>query len=435
MTGGETPRAAPPAPAAGGPDRGSPLRRVRARMFPALANRDYSRLWRANLGTTMSFWMQSLAQGWLVVELTDSEFILGLLAFFRSIPMLLLSPFGGVLADRVDRVRLLISMQILMSLSGLSVGVLVALNAVDIWHLAVAGVTVGASFALSVPARNALVSDLVPRRELSNAVALTNTTMNASRVVGPTLAGFLVGLIGIAGTYFVQTAGYVWSTLNLLTVRGGNQHPRARGSTLGAMAEGFRYVRGSRPLTALLLLNLSPALFSMPMIMLLPAFVKENLRAGAEELGLLMGALGVGAVVGSLVVVLYAGHRRKGPAAMLAAGAYGALVVAVAFTRAPLATGAVLAVAGFFSAVYMSTNQSILQLLAPDRLRGRVLSIWMLSWGLTPLGLLPMSIIADRIDTSAALAVGGGLSVAVVVFVMVWGRELWTLDPEGAAEG
>ncbi len=344
--------------------------------------------------------------------------------------MLILSPFGGVLADRFNRIRLLLGAQVLMGGSGLAVGILVAIDVIEVWHLALAGITIGASFALSVPARNALVSDLVPRDVISNAVALTNTTMNASRVVGPTLAGFLIGIIGIAGIYFVQVGGYVWSTLNLLTVKDGDDHPRVRGSTLVALWEGFGYVFRTPIMLALMLLGMSPALFSMPMIMLLPAFVKHDLKAGPEDLGLLMGALGVGAVIGSLMVVTYAKHRYKGPVVLMSALTFGALVIVLAFTRSLMVSGLVLFVSGFFQAVYMATNQSIIQLLVPDHLRGRVLSIWMLSWGLTPLGLLPMAVVAETVGTPVAMVMGGVLSVLVVLGVMIWNQGLWTIDPE-----
>lgn len=181
---------------------------------------------------------------------------------------------------------------------------------------------------------------------------------------------------------------------------------------------------------ALMLLGMSPALFSMPMIMLLPAFVKQDLKAGPEDLGLLMGALGVGAVIGSLMVVTYAKHRYKGPVVLISALTFGALVIVLAFTRSLVVSGLVLFVSGFFQAVYMATNQSIIQLLVPDHLRGRVLSIWMLSWGLTPLGLLPMAVVAETVGTPVAMVMGGVLSVLVVLGVMIWNQGLWTIDPE-----
>lgn len=408
--------------------------RLRDRAIPALAYRDFGRLWRANLGSTMAFWMQTIAQGWLVLELTESPFILGLLAFFRAIPMLVLSPVGGLLADRIDRTRLLISAQLLMGVSGLVVGVLVAIEAIDVWHLAIAGITIGISFALSVPARNALVSDLVPRELVSNAIALTSTTMNASRVLGPALAGFLIGSIGIAGTYFVQVGGFVWSTVSLLGMKTRSEHPRMHGSTLIALRDGFSYVFGNKVVLSLILLGLAPALFSMPVIMLLPAFVKQDLGGRPEDLGLLMGSLGVGSLLGSITVVMYARYRKKGSVVLVTALIYGLLMVALAFTRSLVAAGFVLAVAGYFSAVYMATNQATVQLIVPNHLRGRVLSIWMICWGLTPIGLLPMSVVAETIGTPVAMVMGGLMSIGVVLSVMMWGRELWTIDVEGIAD-
>ena len=426
--------AAPPSPLEAPASRRSRLIRHRDRLAPAFAHQDFTRLWRANLGTMMSFWMQNVAQGWLIVIITESPLILGTLAMIRAIPMLVLSPFGGVLADRVSRTKLLITSQLIFTVAGLSIGVLVATGAIEIWHLAVSSVMAGTSFAISVPARNALVSDLVPRRHVGNAIALTSTTMNASRIVGPALAGWLIGVIGIAGTYFAQTGGYIWGMVNVLRVQGGDQHPRTRGSPFVALRDGFKFAFSTRPLAALLLLGLSPSLFSMPMVMILPIFVKQDLNAGSEELGLVLAAQGIGAVIGSIGVVAYAANRRKGPVAMISAAAFGALIMVLGLTRSPLAAGIVMAVAGFFSAVYMATNQTMIQLLAPNRLRGRVMSIWMLGWGLTPLGLMPLSIVAENRGMPDAMVLGGGLSVAVVLFIMVWGRELWTIDADAAVD-
>ena len=404
--------------------------RARARVTPAFAYANYRRLWIANLTGMMGFWMLSVSQGWLVVELTDSPFMLGLLAGFRSIPMLVLSPLGGILADRVNRPRLLVLGQGLMGAADLTIGVLVLLGRVEMWHLAIAGLSLGSAFALSSPARNALVSDLVPRATLSNAVALTSTTMNASRVIGPTIAGFLIGLVGIAGTYFTQVGTYVLSVLNIRRVEAGDVPPGYEGSARKALGDGFLYVLRSRRLLALMVLGTSPALFSMPMVMLLPAFVKQDLQAGPAELGVLLGLLGVGAIVGSVVVVAYSRLRYKGAAVMLAALMDGVLVIVLAFTHSLVGAAVALMLMGFFQAVYLAMIQTVLQLIVPHRLRGRVLSIWMLGWGLTPVGLLPLSAVAEARGTPVAMLIAGSLAIAVAVGVMVVARELWTLDPE-----
>ena len=402
----------------------------RDRVFPALAYPDYARLWSGNLGSMVAFWMQSIAQGVLAIELTGSPFILGLLAFFRSIPMLFVSPYGGLLADRFNRVRVMVSAQVLMSATALAIALLVATGRIEVWHLALSSFALGMSFAISMPARNALISDVVPRETVSNAIGLNSATMNLARVVGPALAGVLIGIIGIAGAYFVQLGGYVWSTLNVVRIRAGGQHPRAQGSALGVLREGVSYVLHDKNITALLALTMAPALFSMPMLTLLPAFVLQDLNETPDRLGLLMGALGVGALIGSMLIVIYANFRRKGMAVMVSLLLYSLLVVALSFTRSMLAACLVIAVAGFFQSVYMALNQTIIQLIVPSRLRGRVLSIWMISWGLMPLGLLPISAIAESAGTPLAMGLGGVLSAAVVLGVMAWRRSLWSLQPD-----
>ena len=401
-------------------------------VFPSLRHTQYSRLWLANVGSTFAFGMQGVAQGWLAIELTNSPFVLGLLGFFMSIPMLILSPFGGVLADRFDRTKLLISAQTVMLFSTLAIAVLVATGAIHIAHLAAAAFIMGATFGVNMPSRNALMSELVPRRDLSNAVGLNASTLNASRIVGPSLAGALIGLVGIAATYFTQVAGYVWSTVNLLRIRAPVRESRARGPVFAVLRDGFSYVVRTKAIMALMILAMAPAVFSMPATFLLPAFVKQDLRAGPEYLGILTSMLGVGALCGSLTVVVFSRFRYKGRAAMAGAFAYGLLVFTLGMTSSVVMASLALAAAGFFSAVYMATNQTILQLVVPNELRGRVLSIWMLSWGMQPLGLLPLSAIAEVRGVPTAMMIGGGLSTAFVVGVFIWRRELWRMTPDDA---
>ena len=410
-----------------------PITRLRDRATPAFAYAGFRRLWMANLSSMMGFWMLSVSQGWLVVELTDSALMLGLLSGFRSIPMLLLSPVGGILADRVNRPRLLLVAQGLMAGADLTIGVLVWLHRVEMWHLAVAGLLLGSAFALASPARNALVSDLVPRPLVSNAVALTATTMNASRVIGPTIAGFLIGFISIAGVYFTQVGTYLLAVFNIRRVDAPGVPPGFEGSARKALGEGFRYVLRTRKLLALMILGTSPALFSMSMVMLLPAFVKQDLQAGPADLGVLLGMLGVGAIIGSVAIVAYSSFKYKGAAVMLAALMDGVLVIVLAFTHSMLGAGIALMLMGFAQAIYLAMIQTILQLIVPHRLRGRVLSIWMLGWGLTPVGLLPLSAVAENFGTPVAMQIAGVFAVAIAVSIMLLMPSLWTLDPE--AEG
>ena len=403
----------------------------------ALSFPDYARLWQANLTSGIGFWMQSVAQGWLVVEITDSPFTLGLLAFFRSLPMAIISPFGGVLADRVDRIRLVLIAQIMLVGTALAIGILALdLERVEMWHLAVAALLLGTTFAISVPARNAALSDIVPRRVLANAVALQSTTQNGSRMVGPALAGFLVGVIGIAGTYFMQVGLFVWSLINVLRIGRDRARARAVGSPLRNLRDGFVYVRETKPVLGLVLLSLAPAVFGMPVIWLLPAYVKHELLGGASDLGILMGAFGLGAVAGSVAAVAAANVSRKAALMIVAALLHGLFLATLALTRSMAVGALVLALAGAFQAIQIATKLTLIQLITPRHLRGRMISMLMITWGLSPLGLLPLSAVAESISTPVAIGAGGVLSMATVVAVLAWAPELWRLrlDPAASAD-
>ncbi len=406
-------------------------RATRERFFPSFAHPNFGRLWRANAGAMTAHFVQFLAQGWLVVELTNSPFTLGLLSFFMSLPMLVLSPVGGLLADRLSRPRLLMMAQSVNGLTAFTIGLLVATGAIAVWHLAISATLTGAMFALSVPARYALISEAVPRTLVRNAVALNATTMNLARVIGPALAGLIVGAAGIAAAYFTMVGGYVWSILNVRRIDADEHRPRAQGSPVAILRAGFVYVLSHGPIRSLMVLTLAPALFSYPLTMLLPAFVKQDLQAGVQDLGLVTSALGAGAVLGALALVAAPEVRRPGRLAIAAIVINGALYVILSFTRFLPFVALVLACVGMFQGIHMALSQTIVQLLVPAHMRGRVMAVWMINWGLMPLGLLPLSATAERLGTPVAMAIGGSLSLCVGVFVALWGRQLWGLTAAG----
>ena len=407
-------------------------RRTRDGVFPALRHQQYARLWAANTGSLLAYGMSTVAQGWLAIELTNSPFALGVLGVFMSIPMLVLSPIGGLLADRLDRRKLLLSTQVIMGITTLAIAILAATGLINMVHLAMSAFIMGSIFGVNMPARSALMSQLVPREDLANAVGIHSSTMNASRIVGPALAGGLIGLIGIAGTYFAQVLGYVWSTALLTRLQPPESRGRANGAVVSDLRAGFAYVIRNRPVLGMMVLALAPAVFTMPSTMLLPAFVKHDLAAGPQLLGILMSALGVGGLAGSLVVVVFSRLERKGRALVGGALAYGLLIIVLGLTRSVWAAAFVLAAAGFCSAIYMATNQTILQLVVPNDLRGRVMSIWMLSWGLMPLGLLPLSAVAESLGVPVSMYIGGGLGALTAILVLLWRTELWSMVPEAA---
>ena len=407
---------------------------ARDRFLPALAYPSFSRLWRANFGSMSAFSVQSVAQGWLVISLTDSPLMLGVLGFFQAIPMLLLSPIGGYLADRFNRARLIQLSQVAVLVGALIIAVLVGFDWIRIWHLIIFSVIVGAGFAMSVPSRHALIADLVPRNIVPNAVALNNATLSTANLTGPAIGGFLVATFGIASAYFVQVGAYAWSVVHMGFVRTAPDENRLSGSALRVVREGFEYVLREKAILGLMLLALSPSLFGWPLVTLLPAFVKHDLAAGPQELGLLLGATGAGSLVGAVVSILSTGIRNKGRVVLTTLLIYSVVLIMLSFTRSLIMAGAVLALVGFFQAVYFAFNHSIIQLVVPSEIRGRVMSIWMISWGLTPLGLLPIAAVAEAFGTPVAMALGGSLSMILVVTTMIWRRELWRLSPDDSAD-
>ncbi len=400
------------------------------RVFASLKHKNFARLCVANIGATTAYTMQTVAVGWLVIELTDSPFMLGLLSFFRFVPMLLIAPIGGVLADRFDRVRLVVLAQSLLATAALAIGLLVMVGWIDIWHLILASLVVGASFSINIPARHAMMADLVPRKDVANAVGLNNVTWSSTSVIGPPIAGFLISVIGIASAYFAQIVGYVWSIVMLRRITVNRSQRLVQGSMLTSLRDGFSYVLHHKPVLTLMILTLALAIFGMPMIMLLPAFVKQDLAGGPTELGLLMGALGGGSLLGAILVVTFSRFPYKGRVALGAVLLYGVLLIGLGFSRSFSVSGVLLALIGFCEATYIAASLTIVQLTVPTEVRGRVVSIWMASWGLMAIGLLPMSALAERLGTPLAMSIGGTLTSIVVIALIGWGRRLWYLQPD-----
>jgi MFS family permease len=358
-------------------------------------------------------WMQQVALGWLVLDLTGSAFYLGLAGFLRSIPQLFLSLPGGILADRVDRGKLLGTAQGFAALFSLILAFLVVTGAVQIWHVLVLTFLSGSAMAMIFPVRQALVPDVVPRKDLANAVALTSSGNNVTRMVGPALAGVLIGIVGIAACFFVQAGGLLlalWTSLALRLaprVSAGAQATGSR-SPVDDLREAYHYIRGNSAIASLLAAAAIPTLFGMPYMSFLPVFARD-FGIGASGLGVLMMAAGMGSVAGSIGFTMAGNFRRKGAVQVTCIGLFGLSLLAFSFVSWLPGALALLACAGVSSSVYMATNMTLLQTLAPAELRGRIISVYMLSWGLMPLGTLPLGAIADSFGAPLAVALGGGL--------------------------
>jgi len=352
-------------------------------MFAALAFRDYRLLWTSNVMTQTGQWMQQVATGWLMLELTNSPTWLGLVGFARGIPMLLMSLPAGVLADRIDRRKLLVTSQIAAALLATILAVLVATDLVRPWHVLVLAFFSGSAMSFIFPTRQALVSTLVPRERMANAVALNSAGQNSTRVFGPSLAGILIGAVGTAICFAIQAVGLIGAAIMSirLHVPSREEHPgRVKASARENLVEGLRYIAANPRLKGLIGLAAIPTVLALPYMQMLPVIARDELGTGSAGLGLLMTASGVGALAGSLAVAALGNRMREfGSLQIITAALFGIMVALFAFSPWMPLSLLLVALTSGVSSIYMSLNNTVLQMSVSDEFRGRVLSVYLMT--------------------------------------------------------
>jgi MFS family permease len=364
----------------------------------------YRWLFTSNMAFFLAMQSQSLVRGFLAFQLTHSEFALGGVSFAVAVPMLLVSPLGGVLADRVDRRRLIIAAQTLVLVSEAAVLTLYALDRLVFWHLLASALVVGCVFPLMMPARQAIVANLVGRERLSSAIALNMTGMNTARVIGPALGGVLIVGDDVRVAYAAGIAGYVTALACMARVGPALPPDVRRPSPWKSLVEGFAYLRENRLVLLLLGFGLLPMFLAMPFQQLLPAFAEKVWPVGSNGLGLLSALVGLGGVAGSLFVAWRGSEGRQLGLQLGSMFGFGALLIA--FCWVPQFSTALLLVflANVFASVFGTLNSTAIQLLIPDEVRGRVSSFLMMSFSLPLLGVLPVSYLAREIGVRQAVS-------------------------------
>lgn len=401
--------------------------RLEGRVPSALAVRGFQLLLGGSAASTTAYFASTVAAGYAAFQLTGAATMLGLMSLALGAPLLLFALVGGVVADRLPRQRVLMASQTLL---GVCAGTIAALSLADLlapWHLVGIGLLQGTAFAFNVPARQALVTDLVGPARLRNAIALTTTATNACRIVGPALAGVFLSLpgLGVPGTFSAVAGMYVLAIASVAAIRVPATSVRGRrGSAYAQLAEGLTYVRSSPVLLALLGLAVVPPFFGLPYQTLLPLFAESVFDVGAAGLGVLTAATGAGALAGSLAVAALAESRR--PAVVQLALGTGFGLALVVFGVVPAVIGpvfpmavALVAVAGFASAAYSALNNTLVMANSEPRLHGRVMSVYLLTLGITPVAAFPMSWLADRIGAPTTVALGGAVVTVVVALVAI----------------
>ena len=364
-------------------------------------------------------WIQQVTLGWLLYELTGSSVLLGVLNGFRTVPFLISSPIAGVAADRMDRRKLLLSSEYVLVGTALAMGALVASGGLQVWHLFLFTLITGSAWSFSEPVRHTLVPNLVPKEELMNAVALHSAGFNLMKVVGPTLGGFLIALFGPAGNFFVQGAAYASVVLTLYLMAVPPTPPQAlRASVAANLKEGLVYIWSTPAVLVLLVVDMVPRVFAVPYQTLMPIFQKDVLGVGPEGLGMLLAAPGLGAVLAMLLLATFADRvKRKElllPTALILLGVF--LVLFSRMTSFSLALLVLVGVGGCQIA-FMATTNSLLQMTIPDRLRGRVMSIYMLDRGFIPVGSLFAGVTAHFVGAPATVSLMGSVVILLALLV------------------
>ncbi|HZQ37954.1 MAG TPA: MFS transporter [Dehalococcoidia bacterium] len=392
--------------------------------FASLANRDFRYLLAGTMGMQVGSWSQTIGQGWLVHEMTHSAVQLGLISFIRGIAMLGASPFGGLVSDLFDRRRVVIWGTLLAALNGLALAVLVATGTVQVWHLYVMAAIDGVLNALNQPARQALVYDVVGKEELTNAVALSSVGSNIMRVIGPSLAGALIGTAGVASCFIFQGVCYVLSAVVSLLIRPVKQQSARLASLRDSLLGGFAYAHHNREIVLLLLVALVPSLLVYPYVGFVPVFASDVLHVGAFQYGVLMTAVGVGSIPGAFVAANMTHIRHKGLILIVTSAGYMGMVMAFALSPLFLAAFACLAIAGFANAIQNTLNSTLVQFSVSDEYRGRVSALYFMTGGLTPFGSLAMGGLIAAVGAPPAVAAFAALATAAVLVLGALSRRL-----------
>ena len=386
-------------------------------MFAAFRHRNYRMFFVGQFVSLIGTWMQMVAQGWLVYQLSNSSLILGLIPFLSGLPVTFLSLPAGVLADRMEKRRVLIVTQAVAMALCFVLAVLTHFGVVTVWHVAAIGVLLGVTNAFDMPARQSFVTEMVGKDDLMNAIALNSSMFNGARVFGPALAGLLLAWVGAAGCFFFNAVSYlaVIAAYALMRLPAPAERSAAR-SLRQEMLEALRYVWGDRSIRATVFLVAVLAVFAVPFTVLLPVFARDILRVGPTGFGFLVSAHGIGGMLGALMLAALGNspHRER----LFFAGVFGlaAMLVLLAISRNAWLSGGVLLCVGWFMIVAFASANTSVQLRAPDALRGRVMAIYVLAFlGLGPFGGLLAGALAHATSAPVAVACGAGVSAAAAL--------------------
>ncbi|MBI5287401.1 MAG: MFS transporter [Chloroflexi bacterium] len=413
----QPPAATPPAP--GG------IRGYGLRTFSSLRIPDFRVLWLGNVGTMLGQWVQVAAQGFLVYDLSKSPFQVGAVGFARGIASVAFSPFAGIITDRFSRRSVLMVMTSLSAMIAAVLAALIIADLIEVWMLYPISIAEGLTDAINQPARQVMVYDVVGEEELANAVAVNSLGGNTMRIVGPSLAGALIGGVGIEAAFILQAVAYgvsVFFTSRIKTR--GIPTSKSTSSVLAGLADGLSYARTNRDVLLLVVMAGLPSLLVYPYVQYIPVFAEDVLHVGSVGFGFLASAVGYGSVIGALIAANLTRLTKRGQILVWTTFVYMALVTAFAVSNMFALSFALLVVAGIANSIYLMFNQVMVQLIVHDEYRGRVMSLYVMVSGITPFSALLMGALIDLFGAQVTVACFTGLASAIVLVIGITSRRL-----------
>lgn len=378
------------------------------RTFAALKHRNYRLFWSGQIISLIGTWMQTVGQGWLVLSLTNSPFKLGFVSMAGSLPILLFTLWGGVVADRVNKRNLILFTQSSAMTLAFILAALTSFKVVQVWHIVMLAFLLGTVNSFDTPSRQAFIVEMVGKEDLTNAIGLNSAMFNTARMVGPAIAGLLIAALGVAGCFWLNGLSFIAVIIGLALIRNTFQpEHREGGSPLKNLLEGLRYLWAHKVLLAIIANIGVSSVFGMPYVMLMPVFAKQILKGGPSTYGVLLAAAGAGAIVGGLTVATRGARVRQGAYILFGSGLFAVFIFLFSFSHWLWLSLALLFVSGFAMITQNVTTNSLIQTTVPDFLRGRIMSIYVLVFmGMFPLGSLQAGSVAQVLGAPWAVRIG-----------------------------
>lgn len=391
------------------------------RTFAALRHRNFRLFWFGQLISLIGTWMQSIGQSWLVLDMTKSPFMLGLVSTMGTLPVLLFTLPAGAVVDRVNKRKLIIVTQAVMLALAFILAILTATRLTRVWHIITLASILGIANAFDMPARQSFVIEMVGKEDLLNAIALNSSAFNSARIIGPAIAGLLIGTIGVAGCFFANGASYLAVIVGLALMQHKHE-PKlpTKESIFIDMLDGLHYIRQNRDVLILIILVGIFSVFGMPYLVLMPVFAKTVLLSGAKGYGVLMSCTGIGALIGALTLASLRNFRHLGRLILASSIIFVFFIDIFALSRNFVISSAVLSIIGFTMVMQAATTNSLLQTMSPDNLRGRVMAVFSIMFvGFAPLGSFQAGLVAQHYGAPIALIVGSAIMTLCIVLVLL----------------